>query len=769
MDRGQCVSPKCQWRRSAMQIANHGRSRRNVFNYRVDWWNCQKHVGAMCGLSPPLSNSVSWRHLSTSLALRVEIAAVVRAVLCVFPTILNHSARLPRYLCERNKSLPQLDASGASGPALDQVFEMPLSDQSWRFAKAVRMPVGKPRAKKTVPVRSAVGQAMARAGGLARRVGEIASKSWRRLKNRGLEADAENGGSSAPDAIHISPTTSPTKGTAQGAGEDEPPLTVQCKRCGFAIPASMEAIEAHQDVCGKENGSTKQGSVPSAPGIAAASAPTRVREIHAILPEVYHNIRSLFGISSRAFLQSQGLRGVLQATLSGHFASLAGRSSPHRDLGHTFASMDGRFFCQVLTENQRSRLMAFIEPYYNHVRRNRGTQLFRLVGHFRVLAVPAAVAEGQTDEGTTGSSNSEANNEILRDFTFVVFQNPVDHSVPASVGAALLRKGQGERAGQPDTSFGESKGFRGELHDAGGDNNSVELLRRYEIAGSPAHPMVERDRGRGSSSSRIAPVGDILDFVMEQVQCNVGLPYRSLATSLAADIAFLEAQRLVGYSLLISVTEFGASEQWDNSVRRVAWVAEHRAALQAAYKALRVGDETSRDSVSKQAVGQDHGPVDADASPTDASQSSLPVGGKQRRSSATGDVIPFELFADHIAFLALDSEEVASTSSSLTGSDKGLLHLAAHERQGFLLPDRVGARGFSFSIAPGRDLLEKVRRRGSGSPTQRALRVLKKVVGQDPDLDRAESGFDDSAPERSKPHLVLADSLRWFLHTYVHE
>eukprot|EP00750_Incisomonas_marina_P019066 INCI3207.3.p1 GENE.INCI3207.3~~INCI3207.3.p1 ORF type:complete len:414 (+),score=60.17 INCI3207.3:303-1544(+) len=413
--------------------------------------------------------------------------------------------------------------------------------------------------------------------------------------------------------------------------------------------------------------------------------------------------------------------------------------------------------------------MAFIEPYYNHVRRNRGTQLFRLVGHFRVLAVPAAVAEGQTDEGTTGSSNSEANNEILRDFTFVVFQNPVDHSVPASVGAALLRKGQGERAGQPDTSFGESKGFRGELHDAGGDNNSVELLRRYEIAGSPAHPMVERDRGRGSSSSRIAPVGDILDFVMEQVQCNVGLPYRSLATSLAADIAFLEAQRLVGYSLLISVTEFGASEQWDNSVRRVAWVAEHRAALQAAYKALRVGDETSRDSVSKQAVGQDHGPVDADASPTDASQSSLPVGGKQRRSSATGDVIPFELFADHIAFLALDSEEVASTSSSLTGSDKGLLHLAAHERQGFLLPDRVGARGFSFSIAPGRDLLEKVRRRGSGSPTQRALRVLKKVVGQDPDLDRAESGFDDSAPERSKPHLVLADSLRWFLHTYVHE
>ena len=233
----------------------------------------------------------------------------MRAVLCVFPTILNHSARLPRYLCERNKSLPQLDASGASGPALDQVFEMPLSDQSWRFAKAVRMPVGKPRAKKTVPVRSAVGQAMARAGGLARRVGEIASKSWRRLKNRGLEADAENGGSSAPDAIHISPTTSPTKGTAQGAGEDEPPLTVQCKRCGFAIPASMEAIEAHQDVCGKENGSTKQGSVPSAPGIAAASAPTRVREIHAILPEVYHNIRAydrMLSAKASVFLRAVG-------------------------------------------------------------------------------------------------------------------------------------------------------------------------------------------------------------------------------------------------------------------------------------------------------------------------------------------------------------------------------------------------------------------------------------------------------------------------------
>lgn len=441
--------------------------------------------------------------------------------------------------------------------------------------------------------------------------------------------------------------------------------------------------------------------------------------------------------------------------------------------------------------------MAFIEPYYNHVRRNRGTHLFRIVGHFRVLAMPAVATKVQADADASGSANSEANNEVLRDFTFVVFQNPVDHSVPSSVGAALQRRGQGKRAGQPGTAVGEeSKDCDGERYGDDGDNHvghkaPVELLRRYEIAGSPAHPMVERDRSHGPISSRIAPVGDILDFVMEQVQCNVGLPYRSLASNLAADIAFLEAQRLVGYSLLVAVTESGASEQWDNSVRRVAWVAKHRAAIQAAYNALRSSDaeNASSGSVAVKAAGQagQSGPADADTSSADASRSNVPANNdddaadKPRSSSAAGGVIPFELFADHIASLALDSKEVASTtttSSSSTGTAAAaaaaaaeMLHLSAHERQGFLLPDRVGARCFSFSIAPGRDLLEKVGRpRGSGSPTQRALRALKKVVGRDSDVDRADAaGFDGSTPERSKPHLVLADSLRWFLHTYVHE
>ena len=134
-----------------------------------------------------------------------------------------------RYFCDRNPSLPALSVASvgvevdvgvgggmnptssprtaaafdADGPALDTLFQMPLTDQSWTFAKAVRIGVAAPKAaRRRRGGTSIVGAAVAAAGGLARRVGAMASRQWRRLRGNKTSEPA------AP-TVHVSPGASP--------------------------------------------------------------------------------------------------------------------------------------------------------------------------------------------------------------------------------------------------------------------------------------------------------------------------------------------------------------------------------------------------------------------------------------------------------------------------------------------------------------------------------------------------------------------------------
>jgi len=422
-----------------------------------------------------------------------------------------------RYVTERNLKLPQIGDELDSAPAVNDLFEMPLSNQSWRFAKSANLSIATASRKRVVRT-SVMSNAVSAAGGFAKRLRGFAASQWDRFRGRGSKPEPD-----VDVSTSVSPKSrrSPRAQDSSAEPEEYDPLsdeteadklTVRCKRCGEGIRSDVDAIEEHHKSCTGMQSSVEE---PNA-------QPPAQRQVHVILPEVYHNLRTFFGISSKAFLHSLGLRGVLQSVLSGHFANLAGRASPHRDLESVFTSMDGRFFCQLLNEGQSERLMSFIEPYYNYVRRHPDTHLFRIVGHFRILEAPPE----------TGSTDN------LKDFSFVVFQNPANHSLPASAQA----QAQSE---DPSTTR----------------EQQLELVRRYEIAGSAAHPIIERRRGRGDS--RIAPVGDLLDFVMEQVHCCVGSRHADVAVAIANDLAFLEAQRFIDYSLLVTVAETAPGSYWD--------------------------------------------------------------------------------------------------------------------------------------------------------------------------------------------------------------
>lgn len=239
----------------------------------------------------------------------------------------------------------------------------------------------------------------------------------------------------------------------------DPSEGVRCNKCGENQKPSIDAIDNH--VCGKKTVSISRRTNVRPEGPA--------REVHAILPEVYHNLRSLFGITTRQFLDSVGLNSIARTIMRGHFSRFSGRCTPHEEQHNHYVCCDDRFFFQILTQEQSSKLVQFVEPYYNHIQsQGPGTHMFRLVGHFRVLALPENAPSTCIDPG---------------DFSFVVFHNPLNLALTST---------------QPNTLA------------------HPKMVRRYEVSGSVTAPVARRYRA-DDRNVRVAPIGDILDFVHEQV------------------------------------------------------------------------------------------------------------------------------------------------------------------------------------------------------------------------------------------------------------
>lgn len=133
-----------------------------------------------------------------------------------------------------------------------------------------------------------------------------------------------------------------------------------------------------------------------------------------------------------------------------------------------------------------------------------------------------------------------------------------------------------------------------------------------------------------------------------------------------------------------------------------------------------------------------------------------------KEGSSDSTNIPFDLFADFVADLAI-SQHAQKKGASARSAAHGGARLDAHDRTGVHRPDRIGSRTFSFSLIPSRspDGLFQIK---GDSPVHRALELLHQAVTRG-----AASGIAPRIPERNQPHLVLADSIRRFMDTYVKE
>lgn len=283
-------------------------------------------------------------------------------------------------------------------------------------------------------------------------------------------------------------------------------MCVRCKKCGQSIDSSIEAVESHELVCDLNfrDSSAQTASIHS--NTSSKLKPkleenrhlyfdienkrTSLREIHVIMPEVYHNIRSLFGISTHSFVKSLGLNGIVESLMQGHFSKIGARCSPFQDFWHIFASADEKFYCQLITDQQHNELQKFIEHYYNYVNRNRKTKLFRIVGHFQVAACASPLQYKK--------SGNHVEKKFTKQFNFVVLQCPINQNTQMSNG---LPK---------EIQLNEY---------------AYELHRRYEISGTLECSFAQRFRGATKLSQILRTkdiinasqtVGDVYDFISEE-------------------------------------------------------------------------------------------------------------------------------------------------------------------------------------------------------------------------------------------------------------